>query len=48
MCGGSGGLLTEYPIGSGLGPYTFVARNRILAGLADVTIVIEAKEKVVH
>ncbi|CDG49960.1 DNA-processing protein DprA [Cardinium endosymbiont of Bemisia tabaci] len=45
MCGGSGGLLTEYPIGSGLGPYTFVARNRILAGLADVTIVIEAKEK---
>jgi len=46
MCVGErGGLLTEYPIGSGLGPYTFVARNRILAGLADVTIVIEAKEK---
>lgn len=45
MCGGKGGLLTEYPIGSGLGAHTFVARNRILAGLADVTIVIEAKEK---
>ncbi|MCT4697144.1 MAG: DNA-processing protein DprA [Candidatus Cardinium sp.] len=45
MCKVSGGLLTEYPIGSGLGAHTFVARNRILAGLADVTIVIEAKEK---
>lgn len=45
MCGAKGGLLTEYPIGSGLGAHTFVARNRILAGLADVTIVIEAKEK---
>lgn len=45
MCGVNGGLLTEYAIGSGLGPYTFVARNRILAGLSDVTIVIEAKEK---
>ena len=45
MCETSGGLLTEYPIGSGLGAHTFVARNRILAGLADVTIVIEAKEK---
>ncbi|TSJ81323.1 MAG: DNA-processing protein DprA [Candidatus Cardinium sp.] len=45
LCGPKGGLLTEYPIGSGLGAHTFVARNRILAGLADVTIVIEAKEK---
>ncbi|CAH2560222.1 DNA-processing protein DprA [Cardinium endosymbiont of Oedothorax gibbosus] len=45
MCGVKGGLLTEYPIESGLGPHTFVARNRILAGLADVTIVMEAKEK---
>ncbi len=40
-----GGVLTEYPVGSGLGPYAFVARNRIVAGLADATIVIEAKEK---
>ena len=42
MCGG---ILTEYPIGSSMGPYSFVARNRIIAGLADVTIVVEAKEK---
>ncbi|WP_339044102.1 DNA-processing protein DprA [Cardinium endosymbiont of Tipula unca] len=45
MCELGGGILTEYPIGSGLGAYSFVARNRILAGVADVTIVIEAKEK---
>ncbi|WP_243018066.1 MULTISPECIES: DNA-processing protein DprA [Candidatus Cardinium] len=45
MCNSRGGLIAEYPIGSGLGAHTFVARNRILAGLADVTIVIEAKEK---
>lgn len=45
MCTLQGGLLTEYPIGSGLKAYSFVARNRIVAGLADVTIVIEAKEK---
>ncbi|TDG95547.1 DNA-processing protein DprA [Cardinium endosymbiont of Culicoides punctatus] len=40
-----GGILTEYPIGSGLAAYSFIARNRILAGIADATIVIEAKEK---
>ncbi len=45
MCQDRGGLLSEYPIGSRLASYTFVARNRILAGLSDVTIVIEAKEK---
>lgn len=45
MCANRGGLVAEYPIGTALAPYTFVARNRIIAGLADVTIVIEAKEK---
>jgi DNA processing protein len=45
MCELGGGLLTEYPIGSGFGAHSFVARNRIVAGIADVTIVIEAKEK---
>ncbi|MDD9139436.1 MAG: DNA-processing protein DprA [Candidatus Cardinium sp.] len=41
----NGGLLTEYPMGSGIRNYFFVARNRIVAGLSDVTVVIEAKEK---
>ncbi|MBX9890067.1 MAG: DNA-processing protein DprA [Amoebophilaceae bacterium] len=45
LCESDGGLITEYPIGSDLAAYTFVARNRIIAGMADVTIVIEAKEK---
>lgn len=45
MCAARGALLSEYPIGSKLAPHTFVARNRILAGISDVTIVIEAKEK---
>ncbi|ROT47294.1 DNA-processing protein DprA [Candidatus Cardinium hertigii] len=45
MCMLGGGLLSEYPIDSGLKAYSFVARNRIIAGLSDVTIIIEAKEK---
>lgn len=40
-----GGALTEYPVGSRLAPYAFVARNRIVAALSDATIVVEAKEK---
>lgn len=41
----SGGLLTEYPSGTNPDRNNFPARNRIIAGLADVTIVVEAASK---
>lgn len=40
-----GGILTEYPLGTSLDPARFPARNRIIAGLCDATIVIESAEK---
>lgn len=40
-----GGLLTESPFGTEPDAFKFPARNRIIAGMADVTIVIEAAEK---
>lgn len=40
-----GGLITEYELGSKPEPSRFPARNRIIAGLADVLIVVEAAEK---
>lgn len=40
-----GGLLTEYPSGTIPDRNNFPARNRIIAGLADVTIVVEAAKK---
>lgn len=41
----SGGLLTEFTIGTEPERYNFVSRNRIVAGLSDVTIVIESALK---
>src|SRR5690606_39527614 len=41
----NGGLLTEYPSETIPDRNNFPARNRIIAGLADVTIVIEAAKK---
>ncbi|WP_345225595.1 DNA-processing protein DprA [Hymenobacter koreensis] len=41
----NGGLLTEYPFGTGPDRYNFPARNRIIAGLADGTVVVEAAIK---
>lgn len=41
----NGGLLTEYPSGTRAVPEHFPARNRIVAGLADATIVVEASIK---
>ncbi|UEG52337.1 DNA-processing protein DprA [Mucilaginibacter daejeonensis] len=38
----NGGLLTEYPSGTKPDRENFPARNRIVAGMADVTVVIEA------
>ena len=42
---GQGGLLTEYTSAQGvLRPY-FLARNRIVAGMADAVVVVESGEK---
>ena len=40
-----GALLTEYPNGTAINPRYFPARNRIIAALADTTVVVEASEK---
>lgn len=40
-----GGLLSEYPIGTRPRANLFPARNRLISGLADVLLIIEAKEK---
>ena len=41
----NGGLLTEYPSNTRAGKENFPARNRIVAGLADATVVVEASVK---
>lgn len=40
-----GGLITEYPIGTKIEVYQFPARNRIVAGMTDAVVVIEAPKK---
>ena len=40
-----GGILSEYPPGIKARSYFFPARNRIISALADVVLVVEAKEK---
>ena len=40
-----GMLLTDYQTGDRIHPGNFVARNRIVAGLADCTVVVESAEK---
>lgn len=40
-----GGIISEYPEGSLPLPHHFVARNRLIAGLSDILIVVEAKER---
>ena len=40
-----GGLLTEFPSKAKLDPSNFVKRNRIIAGMADATIVVESGAK---
>lgn len=42
---GNGGLLTEYPSGTEAERYNFPMRNRIVAGMCDVTVVIETEKK---
>ncbi len=41
----NGGIISEQPIGMKPLPQFFPARNRIISGLSDVVLVIEAKEK---
>ena len=40
-----GGILSEYPPGMSPSPQLFPPRNRIISGLSDVVVIIEAKEK---
>ncbi len=42
---GRGLLLSEYPPGVEPAPWRFPARNRIVAGLADAAVVVEARER---
>jgi DNA processing protein len=41
----SGGLVSEYPPGTVMHPSNFPRRNRIIAGLSDALIVVEAAQK---
>lgn len=41
----TGGLISEYPVGTQADPRHFPARNRIIAGLSDALIVVEAAKK---
>lgn len=42
---GQGGIISEFPVGTNPLPRNFPMRNRIISALADVVLVIEAKEK---
>lgn len=41
----NGGVISEYPPGTEPLPYHFPLRNRIISGLADLVLVVEAREK---
>ncbi len=41
----NGGLVSDFPSKTKIDPSNFVRRNRIIAGLADATIVVESAEK---
>lgn len=41
----NGGILSEYPPGTPAKPGLFPVRNRIISGLSDIVIVVEAREK---
>ena len=40
-----GGLLTDFPSKTKIDPPNFIRRNRLIAGLSDVTVVVESGEK---
>ena len=41
----NGGLLTEYKLGTEMSPSNFPQRNRIIAGMSDALVVVEAAKK---
>ena len=41
----TGGLITEFTSGHGFARENFLKRNRIIAGLADATVIVESAEK---
>jgi len=41
----NGGLISDFPSGTKIDPSNFIRRNRIIAGLADATIVVESAQK---
>ena len=41
----NGGLVSDFPSGTKIDPSNFIRRNRIIAGLADATIVVESAIK---
>lgn len=41
----AGGILSEFPLDTAPRPFHFPMRNRIISGLADAVLVVEAKEK---
>lgn len=41
----TGGIVSEYEPGTEPAPWRFPARNRIIAGLADVVIIVEARNR---
>src|SRR5262249_35767776 len=43
--GESGLIVSEYPPGVEPAPWRFPARNRLIAGLASATVVVEARER---
>lgn len=40
-----GTLISEYPVGTSVDKFRFVHRNRIISGLSEAVVMIEAKEK---
>ncbi len=45
MCLSGGAIVSEYPVGTAAAAYTFPARNRIMAALGNLTLVVEAADK---
>ncbi len=41
----NGGIISDFPSGTKIDPANFIRRNRIIAGLADATIVVESAVK---
>ncbi len=44
----SGGIVSEYSLGTAPHPGQFPVRNRIISGLSDVVIVVEARKRAAH